>query len=85
MSDDRLIGRATACKALLNSDEFQLAFQEVRDAQAAVFLNASGSSEDRERAHQIIRALHEIQQTLEGHVADGTFAEHRKGQHRGSD
>lgn len=81
---DKIELRALQAKRLREDEAFVSFVAEVRDAQVGVFLNPASSVEDREEAHQMIRAIHLIQQQLAAAEA-ALRIEQRKGQHRGSD
>lgn len=81
---DKIELRALQAKRLRGDEAFVSFVAEVRDDQAAIFLNPGSSSEDREKAHQMIRAIHQIEQKLKAAEAN-LLIEQKKGQHRGSD
>lgn len=76
--------RASQASRLRDDEAFVSFVQEVKDAQAAVFLNPASSAEDREAAHQMIRAIHAIEERLAKAENDWKIQQ-RKGQHRGND
>lgn len=76
--------RAAHAKRLREDEAFQSFMQEVRDAQTATFLNPASSQEDRETAHQMIRAIHLINQRIGKAEADWKI-EQKKDQHRAND
>lgn len=83
MSDIEQI--ALQAKRLRDDEAFNAFVKRVRDSQTGVFLNPDSSTEDREAAHAVIRGLHGIEGELTAAINAGTFEQHRKGQHRGSD
>lgn len=81
---DNIELRALQAKRLQEDEAFVSFVAEVRDAQAAIFLNPVSSDEDRASAHHIVRAIHQIEQRLKS-AATALKFEQKKGQHRGSD
>ena len=77
--------RAARARRLRGDDAFQEFMEAVRQRQLARFMNLSGTPEDREDAHAILRALAEIEGTLDAAIGDETIEQKRKGQHRGHD
>ena len=65
-------------KRLRADDAFQMLIAEVRDTAVQRFLN-SATSEDRENAHSLVRALNEIDGTLQAWIDAKTVAD-KKGQ-----
>lgn len=76
--------RALQAKRLRDDEAFVSFVAEVRDAQAAIFLNPASSDEDRASAHHIVRAIHQIEQRLKAAETALQIVQ-RKGQHRASD
>ena len=77
--------KASRAKRLRDDEAFQMLVKEVRDTATQRFLNSAASdTEARENAHSIIRALNEIDSTLQSWIDAKTVAD-KKGQHRGSD
>jgi len=57
---------------------------EIQEAQVKVFLNAASTQEDRDEAHEVVRAIRKLEQRI--HLAGKrAVAEQHKGQHRGND
>jgi hypothetical protein len=56
--------RAAHVKRLKNDESFNMLLDEIREDTANVFLNPHSSSEDREDAHQIVRALAKIEDRM---------------------
>ena len=81
---DRIELRALQAKRLREDEAFVSFVAEIRDDQASIFLNPASSTEDRETAHQIIRAIHQIEQRLKSAETDLRI-EQKKVQHRGND
>lgn len=80
-----ITARAWSAQVLDDNADFQGFVAEVRDAQAAIFLNAGSTPAAREEAHAIIRALAAIKQVIGGAIDAEKFAKHKEGQHRGND
>lgn len=77
--------KASRAKRLRADEAFQMLIQEVRDTAIARFLNSGATdTEARETAHSLIRAINEIDSTLQSWTDAKTVAD-KKGQHRGSD
>lgn len=76
--------RASHAKRLREDDAFVSFVQEVRSEQVATFLNPATSTEDREAAHQIVRAINRIEQRMAKAESDWMIQQ-KKDQHRGSD
>jgi|GEM_PF-532368 len=81
----KIAEKASRAKRLRADEAFQEFMQEVRDGAIARFTE-SGADEvaAREEAHALLRALAEIDGTLESAIADESV-ENKKGQHRGND
>lgn len=76
--------KASWAKRLRDDHAFQWFMQEIKDEQAATFLNPASSQENRDAAHEIIRALHQIEQRLDN--AEGSLKfEQKRDQHRAHD
>lgn len=75
--------KAATAKRLLDDEGLSLAFAEIRDAAARVFLNTSSTVEEREQAHQDVRAIEALRNRLRLWGTEKAIADHRqKGQHR---
>jgi len=78
--------KATRNQRLLDSEAFQDAIAEVRQAQIDAFAKSGADdTATREEAHAILRALSKITSALEAPVKDSRFEEIQKERHRGSD
>lgn len=55
-----IVEKSAKMKTLQADDTFQLALKEITEQQVAVFVDAGSSSEQREKAHDIICALGKI-------------------------
>lgn len=78
------VERGVAAERLKGDETFQDVIQSVKDAQVSVFLNPASSQEDREKAHDVIHALSEIEREVDRRINDKAFEE-KKDQHRVSD
>tara|TARA_B100000902_G_C26915902_1_gene719216 strand:+ start:96 stop:344 length:249 start_codon:yes stop_codon:yes gene_type:complete len=77
--------RAKRSKSLLENEWFQETMKNLRDTQMSIFANSSAPEvEKREDAHAILRALKQIEYSLQADVDAMTLIE-RKGKHRGND
>lgn len=56
--------RAAHVKRLQDDESFNMLIDEIREDTANVFLNPHSSTEDREEAHHIIRALAKIEDRM---------------------
>lgn len=83
----KVAAKANRAQGLRTSKAFQEFHQEVMDAQTAVFMNPSASSDEIAEAHAIIRALRKIIDRMGAAEFDHKLAVKReeKGQHRGND
>lgn len=79
-----IVKRASDAKRLREDEAFATFVQEVRNEQIAVFLNPATSSEDREKAHQMVQAIHQIELRLKS-AEDALRFEQQKDQHRAND
>ncbi len=77
--------RASRAKRLRDDEAFQEFMEDVRSRQVDVFLNIAATVEAREEAHAIVRALSQIEGTLDAAMSAETYEQKRKGQHRGND
>ena len=77
--------QATNAKALLSNYFFVETMQDLRERQKDVFAGtAAHEIERREEAHAILRALNQIEYSLQSYVDAATLIK-GKGQHRGND
>ena len=56
--------RATHVRRLQEDEAFNMMIEEIKEDAANVFLNPHSSKEDREEAHQIVRALAKIEDRM---------------------
>ena len=62
--------RAAHVKRLQEDESFNMLIDEIREDTANVFLNPHSSTEDREVAHNIIRALAKMEDRMAGILTD---------------
>lgn len=62
--------RASKVKQLLADETYQLVMESVKNQQIAVFVDTGSSTEARESAHQIIRALGRIENYINSVLTD---------------
>ena len=55
-----IVEKGAKMRTLQSDDAFQLALKEITDQQIAVFVNADSTTDQREKAHDIICALRKI-------------------------
>ena len=75
--------RSSRAKALLNDPTYQDTVEEIRAEQVTIFLNQGSTAEEREAAHDVIRALAKIEARLNSYVTDEKLLKKQKDQHRG--
>lgn len=73
---------ANNAQFLRDNETFQDVIKEIRERQVAFFLDAGSSTETREQAHVVIRALTEIEREIQARMDDAAFEEHKE-RHRG--
>lgn len=76
--------RASAAKRLRDDETYQDIISTVKDAQMNVFLKPDSTDVARQKAHEIIRALFEIEGEVNRRI-DAQAFEAKKGQHRAND
>ena len=72
------IERGKQAEMLQKNDTFRDVIEAIRASKAEVFLNPDSSQEDRESAHEIIRALAEIDGELNTRILDAAFEEEKE-------
>jgi hypothetical protein len=75
--------RALVARRLLEDEDLQALFAEIRDDATRIFLNASASAADLEAAHFKVRAVETVLNALRERLTDKAIEEKR--QHRGND
>ena len=64
-------------KTLQADDMFQLALKEITDQQIAVFVNADSTTDQREKAHDMICALRKIDDYFDSVQTDEVMFNHK--------
>ena len=64
-------------KTLQADDMFQLALKEITDQQIAVFVNADSTTDQREKAHDMICALRKIDDSFDSVKTDEVMYNHK--------
>lgn len=65
--------KAGRYKRLQNDDTFQEVIEGVRMLQMAIFMNPSSNVDERDEAHEIIRALSKLDDFIQAAIADETI------------
>lgn len=73
---------ANSAQYLRDNETFKDVVAKIKERQVGRFLDAESSSETREKAHVIIRALAEIELEIDARMADAEFEKHKE-RHRG--
>ena len=64
-------------RSLQADDTFQLALKEITDQQIAVFVNADSTTDQREKAHDMICALRKIDDYFDSVQTDEVMYNHK--------
>jgi len=75
--------RSSRAKALLNDPTYSDTVEELKAEQVGIFLNQGSTVEERESAHEVIRALAKIEARLNSYITDEKLLKKQKDQHRG--
>lgn len=75
--------RSSRAKALLNDPTYGDTVEELKAEQVGIFLNQGSTAEERESAHEVIRALAKIEARLNSFITDEKLLKKQKDQHRG--
>lgn len=70
--------KANAAKQLRENPVFKELMQEITDAQVDVFKNPDSNQEDRETAHEIIRALRKLDDAIEKRITESKFQQRKE-------
>lgn len=62
--------KSAKIKTLMNDDTFKDIISEVMERQVLVFMNAHSNSEERDDAHDIVRAIESITSYMESVIDD---------------
>ena len=69
--------KSAKIRTLLNDGTFQEVMSEVANRQIAVFVRVDSTMDERDRAHDIIRALREIEDYTDSVMADEAIQNHK--------
>jgi len=69
--------KSAKIRTLLNDETFQEVISEVANRQIAVFVSVDSTTDERDRAHDVIRALREIEDYMDSVMADETIQNHK--------
>ena len=72
-----IVEKSAKMKTLQADDMFQLALKEITEQQIAVFVNADSTSDEREEAHNMIRALRKIDDYFDSVKTDEVMYNHK--------
>ena len=75
--------RSSRAKALLNDPTYNDTVEELKAEQVGIFLNQGSTVEERESAHEVIRALAKIEARLNSYITDEKLLKKQKDHHRG--
>lgn len=73
-----LAEKSAKIKTLMNDDTFRDVISEVVERQVAVFMNPHSSVEERDSAHDIVRAVDEITSYMETVIADHKISKRKR-------
>ena len=73
-----IIEKSAKMRTLQADDAFQLALKEINEQQVAVFVDADSSLEQREEAHDMIRALRKIDDYFDSVKTDEVMYNHKQ-------
>ena len=72
-----IVEKSAKMRTLQADDMFQLALKEITEQQIAVFVNADSTSDEREEAHNMIRALRKIDDYFDSVKTDEVMYNHK--------
>ena len=73
-----IVEKSAKMRTLQADDTFQLALTEITDQQIAVFVNADSTTDQREKAHDIICALRKIDDYFDSVHTDEVIYNHKQ-------
>ena len=73
-----IIEKSAKMRTLQADDAFQLALKEINEQQVAVFVDADSSTEQREKAHDMICALRKIDDYFDSVKTDEVMYNHKQ-------
>ena len=72
-----IVEKSAKMRTLKADDTFQLALKEITDQQIAVFVNADSTTDQREKAHDMICALRKIDDYFDSVQTDEIMFNHK--------
>ena len=72
-----IVEKSAKMRTLQADDTFQLALKEITDQQIAVFVNADSTTDQREKAHDMICALRKIDDYFDSVQTDEVMFNHK--------
>jgi len=72
-----IVEKSAKMRTLQADDTFQLALTEITDQQIAVFVNADSTTDQREKAHDMICALRKIDDYFDSVQTDEVMFNHK--------
>jgi hypothetical protein len=72
-----IVEKSAKMRTLKADDTFQLALKEITDQQIAVFVNADSTTDQREKAHDMICALRKIDDYFDSVQTDEVMYNHK--------
>ena len=73
-----IVEKGAKMRTLQADDTFQLAFKEITEQQIAVFVDADSSTEQREKAHDMICALRKVDDYFDSVQTDEVMYNHKQ-------
>jgi len=70
--------KSARIKTLMEDDTFKDIFSEVMEKQVLVFMNAHSTTEERDDAHDIVRALDSITNYMQSVIDDHKISERKR-------
>jgi hypothetical protein len=70
--------KSARIKTLMNDDTFKDIISEVIEKQVLVFMNAHSTTEERDDAHDIVRAIESITSYMESVIDDHKISERKR-------
>ena len=73
-----LADKSARIKTLMNDDTFMEVISEVMERQVAVFIDAHSTTDERDGAHDIVRAIDAISSYMESVIADDKISKRKR-------
>lgn len=70
--------KSARIKTLMNDDTFKDVISDVMERQVLVFMNAHSTTEERDDAHDIVRAIDSITSYMESVIDDHKISERKR-------